>query len=96
MNQRDVHEKVEERNLPVDRDRAHQPRRAAIECRQQDQRRTERHEEKEQRRRVFGRIEKRDRGPQRRVLRAPRRRIAISVNGAQNEEGGHHADSATE
>src|SRR5262245_19644975 len=65
MNQRQVHEVVEQGHPAERQQRPQNRRRASVPCGEQAERRTERHQEEQQRRRVLRRVQKRQGRPRR-------------------------------
>ena len=83
VQQPEVHHVVSERDASEHHERMAGARRPALEGGQQQQRRTERHQQEHQRGRVLGRVEERQHGEHGGGLRRPRRRVAVAVDEAQ-------------
>ena len=94
VNKRNMQHIEKEGDSPKDDQRAREPSRASIEQRERQGGGTERHEQKQKRRRVLEGVDEGEESEEPALLLAPRRRIAIEIDGAQQDE--YEDEGATE
>ena len=96
MRQVEVHDVVEERHPADHRQPLGHRRPPPVEPRQQQQHRTDGHQQELQRRRILGRAQERQQRHHWSGLRAPRARVAVDVGGAHDDEARDERQPAPE
>src|SRR5581483_9666936 len=91
VNEIEMQDEVEERHTPENRQRIRDGKRMPIEPRQHDERRSDGHQQKIERSRIFGAVQKRQYGENGGAVRGPGRRISVAIYGSNHEERGRES-----